>query len=80
MAGLAVLLRLPPGTDDVAIARAAEAMGLMPGALSWWYATDAARAPGLLLGVTNVTDAVVRPACDRLNALIEARIREHARR
>jgi GntR family transcriptional regulator/MocR family aminotransferase len=73
MAGLAVLLRLPPGTDDVAIARAAWAHGLGASALSHWYATDAARAPGLLLGVTNVTDAIARPACDRLYALIEQR-------
>ena len=74
MAGLAVLLRLPPGTDDVAIARAAWAHGLGAGALSHWYATDVARAPGLLLGVTNVTDAIVQPACDRLNALIDAQL------
>jgi GntR family transcriptional regulator/MocR family aminotransferase len=70
MAGLAVMLRLPPGTDDVALTRAARRHGLGPGTLSSWYATDAARIPGLLLGVTNLTDAIVADACDRLIALL----------
>jgi GntR family transcriptional regulator/MocR family aminotransferase len=70
MAGLAVMLRLPPGTDDLAITRAARRHGLAPGTLSTWYATDSARIPGLLLGVTNLTDAVIDDACDRLVALL----------
>jgi GntR family transcriptional regulator/MocR family aminotransferase len=70
MAGLAVMLRLPPGTDDAALTRAAARKGLAPGTLSTWYATDAARIPGLLLGVTNLTEAVVADACDRLIALL----------
>ena len=70
MAGLALVLRLPPGTDDVAIARRALDHGLAPAALSRWYATDAARAPGLLLGVTNLADAGLQRACDRLKAVI----------
>lgn len=72
MAGLAVLLRLPPGTDDIAIGKAARARGLAPGMLSRWYATDA-RAPGLLLGVTNLTEAAIPRACDELNALLAGR-------
>jgi GntR family transcriptional regulator/MocR family aminotransferase len=72
MAGLVVLLRLPPGTDDVAIGAAARARGLAPGVLSRWYATEA-RVPGLLLGVTNLTDAVIRRACDELKALLAGR-------
>lgn len=82
-AGLTVLLRLPPGTDDVAIGAAARARGIAPGVLSRWYATDAARTPGLLLGVTNLTDAVLDDACDRLGALIDpragARLRDRGR-
>jgi GntR family transcriptional regulator/MocR family aminotransferase len=70
MAGLVVMLRLPPGSDDVAVARAALTHGLAPAALSTWYATDAARVPGLLLGVTNLGDDDIQPACDRLKTLI----------
>jgi GntR family transcriptional regulator/MocR family aminotransferase len=69
-AGLAVILRLPQGSDDVAVARGARAHGLAPGALSTWYATDAARARGLLLGVTNLVDSGIQRACDRLKALV----------
>lgn len=72
MAGLAVLLRLPPGTDDIAIGAAARARGLAPGVLSRWYASDA-REPGLLLCVTNLTDAGIRRACDELKALVAGR-------
>jgi GntR family transcriptional regulator/MocR family aminotransferase len=75
MAGLALLLRLPPGSDDLAIARKALAHGLAPAALSGWYATDAARAPGLLLGVTNLSDATIRRDCDRLQSLIAPLVR-----
>src|SRR5262249_10340806 len=53
MAGLALMVRLPPGTDDVALEAAAAARGLAPAALSSWYASSA-RAPGLLLSVTNL--------------------------
>jgi GntR family transcriptional regulator/MocR family aminotransferase len=70
MAGLALVLRLPPGSDDVAVMRRALEHGLAPAALSRWYATDAARSPGLLLGVTNLGDAGIQRACDRLRALV----------
>lgn len=70
MAGLTLMLRLPPGTDDVALESAALAHGLAPAALSSWYATSA-RAPGLLLSVTNLADAGLQRACDRLRALVE---------
>jgi GntR family transcriptional regulator / MocR family aminotransferase len=71
MAGLALMLRLPRGSDDVALANTALAHGLGPAALSTWYATDAGRAPGLLLSVTNLGDSEVQRACDRLKALVE---------
>jgi len=70
MAGLAVMLRLPPGTDDVALAREALTHGLAPAALSGWYATDAGRTPGLLLGVTNLVDAALPRVCEQLRALV----------
>jgi GntR family transcriptional regulator/MocR family aminotransferase len=73
MAGLALVLRLPPGTDDVAIVRKALEHGLAPAALSRWYATDALRAPGLLLGVTNLAEPGIQRACDRLKALVAER-------
>jgi GntR family transcriptional regulator/MocR family aminotransferase len=70
IAGLAVLLRLPRGSDDAALARAARTQGLAPGALSAWYATEDRRAPGLLLGVTNLVEPGLQRACDRLRALV----------
>lgn len=52
--GLSVHLPLADGTDDVALARAALAIGLSPVPLSPWYISPEARRSGLLLGVTNV--------------------------
>jgi len=54
MSGLALLVRLPLGTDDRAICVAARQAGYGPSALSGWYADRTAALPGLLLGVTNV--------------------------
>lgn len=56
--GLAIRLELPPGTDDVALARAIFSSGLSPVPLSPWYVADGMRQPGLLLGVTNVLPAL----------------------
>ncbi|WP_326541358.1 MocR-like pyridoxine biosynthesis transcription factor PdxR [Pseudorhodoferax sp.] len=72
-AGLAVLLRLPDGVSDQALARTARAHGLAPVPLSLWYAQPQPRHAGLLLGVTNVREeqaaahwallaALIRPA------------------
>jgi GntR family transcriptional regulator/MocR family aminotransferase len=60
----------PQGSDDVALANAALAHGLGPAPLSSWCATDAGRAPGLLLSVTNLVDSGIQRACDRLKALV----------
>ena len=38
-AGLAVLLKLPQGTSDVAVAREALTLGMAPSPLSAWYAS-----------------------------------------
>jgi GntR family transcriptional regulator/MocR family aminotransferase len=68
--GLAVLLPLREGTDDLAICREAQAFGLAPVPLSAWYHPAAPRRPGLLLGVSTVTDAQLPSACERLHKLI----------
>lgn len=70
MAGPQVRLGLPPGTDDVAMAKAGPALGVAPTALSPWYADADRRAPGLLLGVTNLGEAQLAKACDGLRALV----------
>lgn len=63
-AGLAVLWELPPGTDDRAVARAAREHGLGPVPLSLLYTRDAQ--PGLLLGVSTVTEDRLEAACAAL--------------
>lgn len=74
VAGLAVMLALPPGSDDTAIARRARTQGLAPGALSVWYASETERRPALMLGVTNLVEPALRRICDRLVQLVaEAR-------
>jgi GntR family transcriptional regulator/MocR family aminotransferase len=71
MAGLAVLKRLPPGTDDVALCRRALEAGIAPAPLSPWYAASGAIDAGLLLGVTNLDERQLELACVKLAALIE---------
>lgn len=51
--GMHLLLHLPPGSDDVALADAAGAAGLSPLPLSPW-AIEADTGPGLILGFANV--------------------------
>lgn len=63
-AGLAVLWELPPGTDDLAVARAARAQGIGPAPLSIFFARTPR--PGLLLGVSNVDDERLATACAAL--------------
>jgi GntR family transcriptional regulator/MocR family aminotransferase len=69
-AGLAVLIRLPRGSDDVAIVDDAMARGLAPASLSSYYAREDERNPGLLLCVTNVDEASVQRSCDRLRSIV----------
>jgi GntR family transcriptional regulator/MocR family aminotransferase len=69
--GLAVLLRLPAGSDDVAIAREARLHGLAPVPLSPWYAAPQAMHSGLLLSVTNVREDEAAAHCARLMALVD---------
>ena len=70
MSGLALSLRLQPGTDDVAMARRAPQHGILPAALSPWYIDAARRSPGLLLSVTNLRDDCIKPACASLIRLL----------
>lgn len=64
--GLAVLLKLPDGTDDISIARETLAFGIGPSSLSLWYADAASARAGLLLGVATAPHKVIDAACDRL--------------
>ena len=67
---LAVLLRLPDGAPDLAIARELLAFGMFPAPLSAWYASPEQSKSGLLLGVaTSPTRALAR-SCDRMINII----------
>jgi GntR family transcriptional regulator/MocR family aminotransferase len=70
MAGLAILLDLSPGVDDVEIAKCGLALGIAPTPLSPWYSVPERRRPGLMLSVTNLTDALIEPACATLTELL----------
>jgi GntR family transcriptional regulator / MocR family aminotransferase len=70
-AGLAVLLRLPDGAPDLAIARETLAFGMAPAPLSAWYARPADGRSGLLLGIATAPTKHLARACDRLCGLIE---------
>lgn len=70
-AGLAVVLRLPDGADDKAIAREAYAYGMAPAPLSIWYSSVDTQRSGLLLGVATAIETQQRTACRRLGQLIQ---------
>lgn len=69
--GLSVLVRLPPGMDDVALALQARKHGLAPVPLSPWYADPQPHHAGLVLGVANVPEDEAAAHCARLMALVE---------
>ena len=69
-AGMAVLLRLPPGLSDIAVSREALAFGLAPSPLSPWYASKPRGPSGLLLSVVNAPKQKVARACERLLHII----------
>lgn len=70
LAGLAILVPLPEGADDIAIVRQALDFDMLPRALSPWYATKDKRRSGLILSVTNATGPGLGKACARISALI----------
>ena len=71
-AGLAELIRLPDGTDDVALARETLAFGMAPVPLSVWYASSVAAKSGLLLGISTAPQQHIAKACDRLLQILQA--------
>ena len=68
--GLAVLLKLPKGTSDVAVARGALTFGMFPSPLSSWYASPDGADSALLLGVATAPTRNLAPICDRLFEVI----------
>ena len=70
VAGLAVLLRLPDGAPDLAIARETLAFGMAPAPLSSWYASPASAQPGLLLGLAMAPQKQLAKSCERLHTII----------
>ncbi|MEA1648936.1 PLP-dependent aminotransferase family protein [Nitrospirillum sp. BR 11164] len=69
-AGLSVVVSLPPGTRDTAIANQALAFGMAPVPLSPWYVAEGNHQAGLLLGVTNLNDRTLAADCGRLADLV----------
>ncbi|WP_449470123.1 MocR-like pyridoxine biosynthesis transcription factor PdxR [Sphingobium chungangianum] len=68
--GLAVLLKLPKGTSDVAVARELSAFGMSPSPLSGWYSLDENAESGLLLGVATTPTRNISRSCVRLFEVI----------
>ena len=68
--GLAVLLKLPKGTPDLAIAREASMFGMSLTPLSAWYASADEAKSGLLLGVATAPTTSLARSCDRLLEII----------
>jgi GntR family transcriptional regulator/MocR family aminotransferase len=68
--GLAVLLKLPAGTLDLAISREASAFGMSPSPLSPWYAPPGRAESGLLLGIATTPTRNLARSCERLIEII----------
>ncbi|MDB5503463.1 MAG: transcriptional regulator, GntR-family [Tardiphaga sp.] len=68
--GLAVLLKLPRGTSDIAIAREVSAFGMSPSPLSAWHVSPDGAESGLLLGVATAPTKNLAGSCDRLFEVI----------
>ncbi|MFS2221610.1 PLP-dependent aminotransferase family protein [Pantoea sp. B65] len=69
---LAVVIMLPPGSADRAIAREALAWGMAPSPLSAWYQRDELRQYGLVLGATNMPREGFLPGVQKLRQLVDA--------
>ncbi len=70
MAGLAVLLRLPRETSDVAVVQESTAFGMAPSPLSHWYSAPDTSQSGLLLGVATAPTHGLKSSCDRLLGIV----------
>ena len=71
-AGLHVVMQLPEGCDDRAVAEAALARNIVVRPLSGYYAQRARAASGLLIGYACVPDEEIVPAFDTLGEAIDA--------
>lgn len=69
-AGLAVLLRLPRGASDIAVASEVAAFGMSPAPLSHWYSSSETAQSGLLLGVATAPTQGLESSCDRLLEIV----------
>jgi GntR family transcriptional regulator/MocR family aminotransferase len=69
-APLALVVRLPPEVDDVALARRGVDRGIAPLPLSIWYHDRSMARPGLLLSVTNVHERNLNAASEALFDLV----------
>jgi len=69
--GVAVLVRMPDGSPDLAVARETLAFGMFPIPLSSWYVTPEIRRSGLLLGVATSPTKELSQICDRLAEIIQ---------
>lgn len=68
--GLAVLLKLPRGISDLAVAREVSPFGMSPAPLSPWYVSSDGAESGLLLGVATAPTKNLARSCDRLFEII----------
>lgn len=68
--GLALVIGLPEAVDDAAIVCRARAVGLAPSPLSSWYAGKPRSRPGLLLGVTNITQQTAQISWETLQRVV----------
>jgi GntR family transcriptional regulator / MocR family aminotransferase len=68
--GLAVLLKLPRGMSDLAVARDLATFGMLPSPLSTWYGSPETAESGLLLGVATTPTKHLVQSCDRLFEVI----------
>ncbi|WP_186248315.1 PLP-dependent aminotransferase family protein [Burkholderia gladioli] len=70
-AGLHLVMRLPDGADDRAVAQAALERNIVVRALSGYYADPSRAAPGLLLGYACVPEDEIGPAFETLAEAID---------
>ncbi|WP_213301177.1 PLP-dependent aminotransferase family protein [Paraburkholderia sacchari] len=71
-AGLHVVMQLPEGSDDRAVAEAALARNIVVRPLSGYYSARERAASGLLIGYACVPDEEIAPAFDTLAEAIDA--------
>jgi len=77
-AGLHLVMQLPEGTDDLAVARAALERNIVVRPLSGYYAEPACAPSGLLIGYACVPDEEIAPAFNTLADAIDATLTQFA--